>query len=46
MLFFQIQASGGQAFPFRADVSNEDDEKSMMRAVSAVCLCYGTELIN
>ncbi|XP_066354535.1 3-oxoacyl-[acyl-carrier-protein] reductase 4-like [Miscanthus floridulus] len=29
----EIQASGGQAFPFRADVSNEDDRKSMMRAV-------------
>uniref|UniRef100_A0A0E0DD67 3-oxoacyl-[acyl-carrier-protein] reductase n=1 Tax=Oryza meridionalis TaxID=40149 RepID=A0A0E0DD67_9ORYZ len=31
----QIEASGGQAFAFRADVSNEADVESMMRAAAA-----------
>ena len=35
MLFFQIEASGGQAITFGGDVSKEADVESMMKAVSA-----------
>lgn len=36
MLFFQIEASGGQAITFGGDVSKEADVESMMKAVSAI----------
>jgi hypothetical protein len=35
----QIEATGGQAITFGGDVSKEEDVESMMKAVSAVCLC-------
>jgi 3-oxoacyl-[acyl-carrier protein] reductase len=46
MLFFQIEACGGQAITFGGDVSKEADVDSMMKAVSAVSLCNTNALLN
>lgn len=46
MLFFQIEACGGQAITFGGDVSKEADVDSMMKAVSAVSLCNKNALLN
>jgi hypothetical protein len=46
LLFFQIEASGGEAITFGGDVSKEADVESMMKAVSVVCvLCIQKENI-
>lgn len=43
-VFFQIEASGGEALTYGGDVSKEADVEAMMKKVSNILLCLLTRL--